>query len=178
MNLTLTLFSQEVDNFVLEIKTNSDAKFQDLHDLILKECKYAEREKQCFLICDEDWRVKTKISLEDNGDAGFDEDVYIMQNCNLGEFLDEEGQRLAYLFEPENKKIFLIEVSEVTFGKSDKSTSISRRHGKAPSQSAIDVEESFPTSKSMTEENEVEEEFYGSEGFEDEELDMEGFEIN
>lgn len=179
MNLTLTLFSQDVEDFVLEIKTNSDAKFQDLHNLILQECKYSEREKQCFFICDEDWRIKTKINLEDSGDAGFDEDIYIMQNCSLGEFLDEEGQRFAYLFEPEGKKIFLLEVSEVTFGKSNKTTSISRKHGKAPTQNTVNGEEEYiPMQNPTTEETIVEEDFYGSEGFEDGELDMEGFEIN
>lgn len=175
MNLILTLFSQEVEDFVLEISINSEARFQDLHNLILKECKYTEKDNQCFLICDEDWRVKTKIYLEDNGEAGFDEDIYIMQNCKVGEFLEEEGQRFAYLYEPEGKRIFLIEVSEIRFGKTSKEPNVSRKHGIAPQQNP-DEEEPMP--KLTAEENGIEEDFYGSEGFDDEELDLEGFEID
>ena len=52
MTLKLTLFSQEKDDFVREILIDSDAKFAELHQLILTDCSYDEHQKQCFLICD------------------------------------------------------------------------------------------------------------------------------
>lgn len=177
MNLKLTLFSQEVEDFVLEIKIASEAKFLDLHNLILKDCGYREMSGQTFLICNEDWRVESRVKLFDNGDTGYDEDLYTMSTCKLSEFLDDEGQRMAYVFNPEEKGIFLIEVTEISFEKTPFETAVSRRHGKAPSQGEQE-EDSVPQQKPSNEETEMEEDFYGTEGFEDEELDMEGFEID
>lgn len=176
MNLKLTLFSQEVEDFVLEIKVNSKAKFQDLHNLILQDCGYSEMEKQSFLICNDEWEVKTSVKLFDNGDTPLDEDLYLMSSCRLGELLEEEGQRLAYVFNPEEKGLFLIEVTEVSFEKIPFETAVSRRHGKAPAQGEYEEEKS--TQQKESAEEEMGEDFYGTEGFEDEELDMEGFEID
>ena len=54
MTLRLTLFSQEVEDFVVEIKIDAEATFADLHRLILADCGYQEIDGQKFLLCDED----------------------------------------------------------------------------------------------------------------------------
>ena len=48
MTLKLTIFSQEKEDFVLEVLIDSDAKFSELHQLILDDCNYDEHPKQCF----------------------------------------------------------------------------------------------------------------------------------
>ena len=55
MTLRLTLFSQEVEDFVVEIKIGSEATFYVLYQLILHDCGYHEVDGQQFLLCDEDW---------------------------------------------------------------------------------------------------------------------------
>ena len=42
MTLKLTLFSQEKEDFVREILIDSDARFSELHKLILEDCNYEE----------------------------------------------------------------------------------------------------------------------------------------
>ena len=101
MTLKLTLFSQEKEDFVLEILVDSDAKFSELHQLILDDCIYEEHPKQCFLICDEEWRVKHRICLQDTEEMRYDEDLNLMSRTRIGDFLEDEGQRLAYIFDPE-----------------------------------------------------------------------------
>ena len=184
MTLKLTLFSQEKEDFVLEILIDSDAKFSELHQLILDDCIYEEHPKQCFLICDEEWRVKHRICLRDTEDMGFDEDLNLMSRTRIGDFLEDEGQRLAYVFDPENKRFFLMELTENVFGRTEKKAFVNRRHGLPPTPSANssastsagrDFEEER---RSVVDEEEEEGLLYGDEGFESEELDPEGYEID
>jgi hypothetical protein len=190
MTLKLTLFSQEKEDFVLEILIDNDAKFSELHQLILKDCKYEEHKKQCFLICDEDWRVKQRICLHDSEDMGYDEDMNLMSRTRIGDFLEDEGQRLAYVFDPEGKRFFLMELTENVFGRTEKKAFVNRRHGLAPLQSVNsflkasqrgNFQESPSTERELEEnfeEEAIEEDFYGDDGFEADELDLEGYEIN
>ena len=176
MTLKLTLFSQEKEDFVLEILIDSDAKFSELHRLILNDCNYVEYDKQCFLICDDDWRVKQRICLQDSEDMGYDQDLNLMSQTCLGDFLEDEGQRLAYVFDPDGKRFFLMELTENVFGRKEEKAIVHRRHGRPPLQDLV------ASSNSAAEEDEEKEEigeaFYGDEGFEAEELDMEGYEID
>lgn len=184
MTLKLTLFSQEKEDFVLEILIDSDAKFSDLHQLILNDCKYHEHQKQSFLICDEEWRVKHRICLKDNEDMRYDEDLDLMSRTRIGDYLEDEGQRLAYVFDPDGKRFFLMELTENVFGRTEKKPFVNRRHGKAPQQTpnlnlSSEEEGSLAALSSSGEElEEGAETFYGDEGFEAEELDLEGYEIN
>ncbi len=176
MTLRLTLFSQEVEDFVVEIKIDADATFADLHQLILQDCGYQELEGQKFLICDEDWRVEKQVCMRDM-DARSEEDVYLMEHTSVGELMDDEGQRFAYVFDPDAKRFFLMELTENVFGEPKGKPHVSRRHGKAPLQML--QEEDAPTRQSDSSEAvETGENFYGEDGFEDEELDLDGFEVS
>ena len=176
MTLKLTLFSQEKEDFVREILIDSDAKFFELHKLILDDCNYDEHQKQCFLICDDDWRVKQRISLHDSEEMGYDQDLNLMSDTSISDFLEEEGQRLAYVFDPEGKRFFLMELTENVFGRTEKKAIVNRRHGWPPMQSLVEEEEQQEDSTEKQEE--IEEGFYGDEGYEEEELDLEGYEID
>ena len=182
MTLKLTLFSQEKEDFVLEILIDSDAKFSELHQLILKDCNYEEHDRQCFLICDDDWRVRQRIRLQDNEDMGYDEDLNLMSRTSIGEFLEDEGQRLAYVFDPDGKRFFLMELTENVFGRTEKKAFVNRRHGQPPLQTILSdpaIKGDDSSEDSLPIEGEVEEGLlYGDEGFEAEELDMEGYEID
>ena len=175
MTQRLTLFSQEIEDFVLELKIDADATFMDLHNLILDACNYNDRQNHSFLICDEEWCVKNHIRQADDQHVGIDEDLYLMEDTPIGSFLEEEGQRLAYIFDPEGKRFFLMELTENMFGKPQRKPTVSRRHGMPPAQSlAIKKNEEEQNAYR----NELDENFYGDDGFDEAELDMEGFEIN
>ena len=189
MTLKLTLFSQEKEDFVLEILIDNDAKFSELHQLILNDCNYEEHRKQCFLICDEDWRVKQRVCLQDSEDVGYDEDLNLMSHTRVGDFLEDEGQRLAYVFDPEGKRFFLMELTENVFGRTERKAFVNRRHGLAPLQTPSNSlsrgknkEQGTSSLRDSREEfdddDALDEKFYGDEGFENEELDLEGYEID
>ena len=119
MTLKLTLFSQEKDDFVREILIASDAKFSELHQLILNDCNYKEHNMQSFLICDEDWRVRQRVCLQESEEVSYDMDINLMDETRIGDFLEDEGQRLAYVFDPDDKRFFLMELTENVFGRKE-----------------------------------------------------------
>ncbi len=182
MTLKLTLFSQEKDDFVREILIDSDARFSELHQLILNDCNYKEHNMQSFLICDEDWRVRQRVCLQESEEVSYDMDINLMDETRIGDFLEDEGQRLAYVFDPDDKRFFLMELTENVFGRKERTAIVNRRHGQPPLQSLTPTssgdglqDEPSPSGEA---EGGIDETFYGDEGFEAEELDMEGYEID
>ncbi|MGN1256928.1 MAG: hypothetical protein ACI4UA_07175 [Bacteroidaceae bacterium] len=175
MTLRLTLFSQEVEDFVVEIKIGAEASFDDLHRLILHDCGYREVDGQQFLLCDEDWRVERRVCQRDV-ESRSEEDIYLMHDTLVGDLLEDEGQRMAYVFDPEAKRFFMMELTENIFGQPLASPMVSRRHGQAPLQSR--QVQASGSAVQTTDDADTGENFYGDDGFEDEELDLEGFEIS
>ncbi len=178
MTLKLTLFSQEAEDFVMQILLDQESTFYELHKLILKECGYEERADQSFLICDEDWRVKQHVYLTDNGKCTSEEDLYLMNRTTVGEFLEEEGQRLAYIFAPEEKRFFLMELTENIFGHPESEPRVNKKRGEAPAQDSAEEEEIKPATQAASVPEPTDDFLDDEEGFNDDELDMEGFEIN
>lgn len=176
MTLQFTLFSQEVEDFVLEILTDADATFDDLKMLILNTCRYVEHPKQLFIVCDEDWHARQRILVSDEGISS-DEDVYLMDETPLRDFIEEEGQHMAFRFDPEDKRHFLLEVTECSFGNPVDEPTITRRHGQAPDQFLFEEEPTPVSPVVQPVQAEEASEFYGDDGFEEGELDEEGFEI-
>lgn len=175
MTLRLTLFSQEVEDFAMEIKIDSGATFADLHRLILRACGYRELGGQKFLFCDEDWRVTGQVCMCDTG-ARSDEDVYLMERTAVGDLVDDEGQRLAYVFDPVGGRFFLMELTENIFRHPEPAPRVSRRHGSPPLQRL--PEESPEAGASSAADAGTGENFYGDDGFDDEEIDPDGFGIS
>lgn len=176
MTQRLTLFSQEVEDFVLEILIDPETSFHQLHCLILEACGYTDQGNHAFMICNDDWRVEHKIRQTDTGNLRSDEDLYLMSRTRIEEFVEEEGQRLAYVFDTQEKRFFLMELTENIFGHTPSESRVSRRRGMAPPQTLVVAQEEEKAATQAYEE--IEEDFYGDEGFEADELDAEGFEIN
>jgi hypothetical protein len=123
-----------------------------------------------FFICDDDWEKETEITLEDMGTSSSDEDIYIMKDTPLSELLEDEKQKLIYVFDPLAERIFFIELSEIITGQDLEHAICSRKEGEAPQQT-IDFDEQLNTSQSL----DLGENFYGDEDYDMEDFDMEGF---
>lgn len=177
MTLVFTLFSQEIEDFVLEIKADNKSTFKDLLRLINDHCHYTEDEGQRFLVCDDDWKVTAHVMKRDDGTTGFEEDVYLMDRSQLRDLIEEEGQKMAYVFDPQGKRILLLEVTDIEFGDSKVTEpTVTRRHGSAPLQV---LEEETPAITKGNPTAETEEDVLSEEDeVEEDELDMEGFTID
>ncbi|MCM1108687.1 MAG: plasmid pRiA4b ORF-3 family protein [Clostridium sp.] len=171
------LISPETEDFVCELLIDADATFHDLHRLILQTCGYTDDQMTSFFLCNANWEKEQEIVLEDMGQSTSDEDLLVMKDTRLGDMLEDEKQHVAYVFDPFNERVLLLELSEIIFGKHQETPVCNRRHGEAPAQTADIATDTAETSLGRKAE-EIDENFYGSEGFEDEEFDPEGFEIS
>ena len=92
------LLSDEVDDFKREIQIDSEATFLDLHNAILDSVGYTKDQMASFFICEDDWSKKTEVTLVEM-DTSSDVDNYIMEDTHLDELLEEEHQKLLYVFD-------------------------------------------------------------------------------
>ncbi len=171
-----TIISNEVEDFIREIKIDAEANFYDFHQAILKSCHYTESAPTSFFICNEDWEQELEVMLEDLGTSRSDEDLYLMKKTRLSELLEDEKQRLVYIFDPLDNRMFFIELTEISFGQTQAQAVCSRSFGEAPRQS-MDLQD-FLNKDTIKLSEDLNEDFYGSDSFDTEEFDPEGFEIS
>lgn len=164
------ILSDEADNFKREIKIDADATFLDFYNVILDCTGFSNKEMSSFFLCDDKWRKKQEITLVEM-DTYSDEDSYIMEECVLSDYLEDEKQKLMFVFDYFNERALFIELSELIPGKNLKSAVCTLSTGKAPEQ-ITEMEEVKTNTSSL----DIGETFYGDESYELDELDKEGFE--
>lgn len=187
MTYRLLLFSEEVENFVMEIMAPPSATFQELHELILSECAYTETGNHRFLICDEGWKVKEKIHLHDPKKSSYDEDIFLMEDTILDDFIEGDGQHIAYIYNTEAKSTFLLDLVETIFDEKAEKVYVRRRKGTPPPQSEDsysipEIETSIGTSAPSVEATGIsdndDEDTFEADGYDAEEINAEGFEVS
>lgn len=172
-----TIISDEVEYFVRVIKIDSDATFYDLHKAILEACNYKDDQMTSFFICEDDWEKKEEITLEDM-DRSSDEDTYVMKDTTISDLVEDEKQKLIYVFDPLTDRCLFIELSEIIPGKNLSKPVCTRKEGDAPEQT-VDFNEIMEKTMSSSMLNEdIDEDLYGDKEYNDDDLDMEGFDIS
>jgi hypothetical protein len=165
------ILSDEATDFVREIEIDPEATFLDLHQAIIESTGYASDQMCSFFICDEDWERKTEITLIDM-DKSSEKDNYIMENTQLEEFLEDEDQKLIYVFDYMTERSLFIELREIIPGKTLSQAVCARSEGMPPPQ-MINFDEILDTKMPAT--DVLGEDFYGDSEYDPEELDSEGF---
>lgn len=188
MLFRIKFISDEVDGFVRELKIDSDATFLDLNQAILESCGYPDDQMTSFYLCDEEWERGLQITREDMGVGSADEDIYVMEETKLSELIEDEEQHLEFVFDPFEERSFFIDVKEIISGETLKHYAIIRAKGEAPQQIKdmdmdLDLSESATKSKKRKAAPAEEEDFenealYEGAAFNDDEIDLEGFEIS
>lgn len=163
------MLSDEADDFRREIQIDADATFYDFHKAIISSVNYQDGEMSSFFICSDDWEKETEITLMEM-DTSSDEDSFIMEDSVLNDFLEDEKQKLMYVFDYLTERAFFIELREIITGKNLKEAVVTRSQGEPPAQ-IID----FNDIETSTSTIEIGENFYGDEGYDLDELDAEGF---
>ena len=139
MNYRFVILSDEVDNFRRDILIDSDATFYDLHNAILDSVGYKKDQMTSFFICDEDWVKEKEITLIEM-DTSSEEDSYVMDAIRLSDLLDEEHQKLLYVFELLTERSFFMELKEIITGKKQPKPQCVKSVGNPPAQTT-DFEE-------------------------------------
>lgn len=162
------LVSDEVSNFAREIEIDSESSFLQLRNVILDSVDYTKDELDSFFICDDDWTRNEEITLEDMGSSS-DQDVWLMDDTPLSEFLEDEGQKLMFMFDYLTERSFFMELKEIIPGGTLLDPICTFKRGKAPKQqSELDVDLTNVTTSPDKEELDVD--FYGDSEFNDDEI--------
>ncbi|MEG2574102.1 MAG: hypothetical protein RSA44_05510 [Bacteroides sp.] len=166
-----TIISDEVDDFVREIKIDSEASFFDLHKIVLKSVGYPDDQMTSFFICDDNWEKEKEITLEEM-DNSLEEDSWVMKETLLSDLIEDEKQKLVYVFDYLTERMFFIELSEIITGQDLKEAVCSKQNGLPPKQT-MDFEEMTVGNTSI----DLDENFYGDQDFDIDEFDPEGFDM-
>ena len=110
------IVSDEVDNFKREIQIDADATFLDLRNAICDSVGYDKTQFSSFFMCDEGWEREQEICLEDMG-SDSSQDVYLMEDTPLSDFIEDEGQRLVWVFDYLTDRSFFLEMKRSVPGK-------------------------------------------------------------
>ena len=164
------ILSDEVEDFKREITIDADATFMELYRAIIECTGFSDREMASFFLCDSKWRKEREITLVEM-DTYSDEDSFIMEECVLSDFLEDEKQKMMFVFDYLTERALYIELSEIIPGKSQNKPRCTLSEGEAPRQQ-MTPEEIGTESLSI----DLGESFYGDESFDLDELDKEGFE--
>lgn len=166
------LLSDEVEGFKREIQIDSDATFLDLHKAIIKSVGFKEGEMTSFFLCSDDWEKEQEITLVEM-DTSSDEDSFIMEDSVLNDFLEDERQKLMYVFDYMTERAFFMELREIITGKNLDEAVCTKTEGIPPAQ-FVDFDEEAIAGATLNVVD-VGETFYGDEGYDLDELDAEGF---
>lgn len=133
------LVSDEVSNFSREIEIDAESNFLQLRNVILDSVGYSKDELDSFFLCDDDWQKEEEITLEDMGSSS-DQDIWLMESTPLNEMIEDEGQKLIFVFDYLTDRAFFMEMKEAIPGRNLKEPICTAKIGKAPQQ-VVDIEE-------------------------------------
>ena len=133
----LTFSCEEGDpNFRRVFEADADATFLDLHNAILKSVGYPDDQMTSFFLCNEDWEKGQEVTLVEM-DSNFEYDNMVMNETRLSDLLEEQGQRLIYVFDPMFERYFFGSLKEIKGG-SMNGVECVESTGKAPKQLKAD----------------------------------------
>lgn len=173
------LLSDEVENFRRDIEIDSEATFLDLNNAILESVNYPDDQMTSFFICTDQWIKEAEITREDMGGMS-EEENYSMAETVIGDLVEDEKQKLVYVFDPLADRVFFMELSKIEFGKDlDKAVCV-KSTGEAPVQT-LNFDELMSKSNTVaiaSDDEDFNEDFYGSDGYNDDDIDLDGYDIN
>ena len=175
------IVSEEAENFKLQIAIDSSATFMQLRNVILDAAGYSKDQMDSFYICDEEWNKEREVTCMDMG-SDSDEDIWIMDDTQFDELIEDEGQRMKFVFDYMTERYFKVKLKEVQPGKTLHDPLCERKVGNPPAES-VDITE-FITIPKIPDANNIDaidrSEFYGDEEYDEEEIsdfeEMEGLE--
>lgn len=165
------ILSDEVDNFGREISIDADATFLTLQDAILDSVGFTKDQMTSFFICNDEWERKTEITLIEM-DSSSDEDSWVMESTKLSDLIEDEGQRLIFVFDNIADRGFFLELRSIeTRAHLDKPV-VNRSIGNPPHQ--LDSFDNFDVA-AIAGATSISDEFYPDETYDPSEIDEEGF---
>ena len=166
--------SEESENFRLEILIDSEDTFMRLRNTILDAAGYTKDNADSFNICDEEWRKEAEVTAMDMGLDNDDDEIWLMDETRLEDLIDEEGQRLKFIFDNLTERHFYMKLVDIEPMRSLHDPILERKEGRPPKQTVeTEIFDTNPknVASPTIEEIDVDDEFFGMEGYNDDELE-------
>jgi hypothetical protein len=171
MVLKFRLISNEQDDFIRDIEILSDQTFFHFHETIQDNLHFDKSQIASFFICNQQWEKEQEITLFELTEEEAAK-VLVMDNTVVGDFMKGIHDKMLYVFDVFNERLFFIELME--FLKQDPSLTYPRcslEEGLAPPQIILD---SIFSSKAEEENMPLSGSSFDDEMFNDEDLDRLG----
>ncbi|MCM1377216.1 MAG: hypothetical protein NC186_02060 [Prevotella sp.] len=104
--------SDEVEKFAREIEIDSEASFFIFRNAILESVGYTKDSLDSFLLCDDNWEGHEEVVIEDMGSSS-DVDIWLMDSTSVSELVEDEGQKLRFIFDNLSERSFFMELAEI-----------------------------------------------------------------
>lgn len=178
MIFNFRIVADGAETFKREIKIDAQSTFLDLKNAICDSVGYDKTMMDSFFICDDGWEKGKEITYEDM-DLDSDQEAWLMDDAVLEDFIDDEGQRLLFVFDYMTDRALFMEMTEMFPGKTLKDPVCTLSVGKAPKQTMdmdeFDAQLEAKAAKAIPSVEDLDAEFYGSEEFNPEEFEAEGY---
>jgi len=169
----ITFSCEEGDNFRLSFNANPESTFLDLHKAILAAVKYPDDQMTSFFMCNDHWEKEQEVTLVEM-DGNFEYDNMVMESTHLSELLEEQGQRMIYIFDPMFERYFFGSLREIVSGQIE-GVQLIEKKGTAPEQLKKEDNLQGIVGKDGRADWESDEDFYGDSQYDEGDIDMEGF---
>jgi hypothetical protein len=127
--------SSEAPEFKRLIHINPEQTFEDLHRIIQNTANFDQSQLASFFLTDDLWRRKIEISSLDSGRSIVNQ--LCMRNTKLTEYITNTGQKLVYVFDFFNERLFYLELKEKLMKTDLKEPFVAYEKGFAPTQFLI-----------------------------------------
>lgn len=132
--------SAEASEFKRLIHIGSKHTFEDLHRTIQNTSNFDSSQLASFYITDHLWRRQIEISSLDSGSNT--PKIRSMRQTKVDEYISEIGQKLVYVFDFFNERLFYLELKEKLMKTDLKEPFVAYERSFAPSQFLINDYES------------------------------------
>lgn len=127
------VIDHETDVF-RDIELSANSTFLDLHNAIQAEFQFDNSQMASFYESDEMWDRGDEIALMDMSLEGSKDTIRLMESTPLHEVIEEENQKLLYVFDFFLMWIFYIEVVGFRKGELDSTYVVTHTYGTPPNQ--------------------------------------------
>lgn len=180
MIYTFRIVSDESDDFMREIQIDADAKFIDLRNAVIDSVGFSSGLMTSFFICEDGWEKGREITQEDMG-SDSSEEVYLMDESILSDFVEDEGQRLIFTFDYLTDRSFFMELRSTEPGRYLDKPVCTLSEGEPPAET-VDLDEfdakidaKAAKAAAAAPGLDLDDEFYGSTEYNDDEFDAAAF---
>lgn len=159
------ILSDEVDDFRREIDIDAEDTFMDLHNILIKSCNYKNDEMTSFFICDSNWTKTTEITMVDMNEDPTRESGPIMEKTHLDDMVQKEKDKVLFCFDMMCDRYLYMQLQKIEVKAHKLKPEVTLTKGKAPQQNG-NIDDIL---------NGLDDNMYGDEDYDPEEMDAEGY---